>query len=29
MIGRSWSQQICPKCGHLYVDWLNYEDFAR
>lgn len=20
------SQVICPKCGHLYVRWTNYDD---
>ena len=19
----------CPKCGHLYVVWLNYEELAK
>lgn len=19
----------CPKCGHLYLDWLNYEELAK
>ena len=19
----------CPKCGHLYAKWLNYEDLAK
>ncbi len=20
---------ICPKCGHEYIDWVNYESFAE
>ena len=20
---------ICPKCGHLYVKWLNYEEMEK
>ena len=19
----------CPKCGHLYVDWLNWEEILK
>jgi len=19
----------CPKCGHLYVKWMNYEEWRR
>ncbi len=19
----------CPKCGHLYIKWLNYKDLNR
>jgi predicted RNA-binding Zn-ribbon protein involved in translation (DUF1610 family) len=19
----------CPKCGHLYIIWLNYEELAK
>ena len=23
-----WSVQQCPSCFSLYVQWMNYEDFA-
>ena len=31
--GYSWEQKpkptCCIKCGHEYVEWVNYEDFVR
>lgn len=31
--GFEWSEPAgptqCPKCGHLYVRWLNYERLRR
>ena len=20
---------VCPKCGHVYVKWLNYEEMRK
>ena len=29
--GYKWNsnpkQTICPKCNHLYVEWLNYKEW--
>jgi len=29
-----WEEELkgptqCPKCGHLYVKWLNYEEMKK
>jgi len=26
--GTDWSRVTCPGCGHLYIEWENYGEFA-
>lgn len=31
--GYKWESEpgptTCPKCGHFYVKWVNYEEWAK
>lgn len=27
--GKPGPQPPCPKCGSLYIDWINYKEFME